>query len=106
MKNFLYPKKNPTSIDHLDVEISKTNDYGQKKYKNIDCWIGITSEAIDGNYFFLTKDKHSSRSGKNIGIITSEKWERRFSPPSLFEYIVMSVLACSLYFLNYDLMEN
>ena len=80
---------------------------------NIDYWIGITSNAIEKDYFFQPKykrdnkdNKNNSISGKNIAIITSEQWERKFSPPSLFEYITMSVLTCSLYFLNSDFNGN
>jgi hypothetical protein len=113
-------KKNPIDTNYFDHEISKTNNYKdeedkkkKQKYMNIDYWIGITSNAIEKNYFFSPKykkdnndSKNNSISGKNTAVITSEQWERDFSPPSLFEYITISVLTCSLYFLSSDFNGN
>jgi hypothetical protein len=47
----------------------------------------------------LTQKKESK---KLLGLITSKDWNKNFSPPSLFEYIVSSVFICGIFFLNYD----
>ena|SRR5215831_10401966 len=61
----------------------------------IDYWIGITSNEVGHEHFQWTL-RTNKRNGKIFNIITSKGWERDFSPPSLFEYIVISTFKCSL----------
>jgi hypothetical protein len=58
-----------------------------------DYWIGITSDNIEG-YFAWTDN--AKKLDKKISIITSELWEKKFSPPSVFEYIVITTFKCAL----------
>lgn len=53
--------------------------------------INIISSAIGENLFFICD--------KNISFITTNNWERTFSPPSLFEYLLHCIMA-SLLFMN------
>jgi hypothetical protein len=51
--------------------------------------IFIVSKGFNNNYFHV-------RNG-NISVITADSWEKRFSPPSLFEYLLHSIYTCLLY---------
>lgn len=54
-----------------------------------DAHLFITSEPIPGNLFFVTQG--------GIALITTSYWERNFSPPSLFEYLLHCIICCILY---------
>jgi hypothetical protein len=94
----------------FEYKIKKTLEGTEEWYQNlskqdlfsIDYWIGITSEHIIHDWSFEGRPKDQTKSGKFIGIITSVNWEKAHSPPSLFEYIALSILICSLYFINKD----
>jgi hypothetical protein len=95
-----------TSVNpqYFDNEISKMKNTGNSKFQGIDYWIGVSSKGITQGYFLLAP-KSTSTVGKlneKVAIVTSKDWDREFSPPSLFEYIAMSVLICSLYLISYD----
>lgn len=47
--------------------------------------IFLIKQNITGNYFSVCDD--------NIAIITTDKWEKYFSPPSVYEYIIASMIA-------------
>lgn len=84
---------------------SKMVEGGKDKFGNIEYWIGITSKPIGKNYFFMAPERigeFASLKGK-VAIITSERWDSDFAPPSLFEYIAICLLTCSLFLLSYDL---
>lgn len=53
-----------------------------------DYFIFVITSKITGNYF--------STSYSNISTITTEGWERHFAPPSLFEYLIKSIVCCLL----------
>ena len=59
----------------------------------------IDDEGHDGH--FLATLTENGESQKLVGLITSKDWNKNFSPPSLFEYIALSVYICGIYFLNY-----
>ena len=56
---------------------------------NADSYIAIISGSISGNMFFMTAG--------NLAIITTDVWEKYFSPPSLFEYLLHCIGANLLY---------
>lgn len=65
---------------------------------NIDSayYIFLINRKIEGNYFSICDD--------NIAVLTTEKWEKYFSPPSVFEYIIDSMIANILMMdTNYEL---
>jgi hypothetical protein len=68
----------------------------KEKNNNIDYWIGITSEPDSENRFFRTMKFSETKSKKRIWIVTTDVWEKWMSPPSLFEYICISVFICIL----------
>jgi len=55
---------------------------------NSDYWVSIITKSFDNNYFF--------RGGKDIAVITTDVWDKYFSPPSLFEYLLHSIYTCLL----------
>ena len=79
----------------------KINEIDKIKNWNMDYWIGIILKGIGQDYFLRIGKKEEIPSDK-IGMITSELWQRKYSPPSLFEYIALTVFTCGIYFINYD----
>jgi hypothetical protein len=77
-------------------QISKIENSEEGKMYNIDYWISITSDNIEHNWHYIGEEQANPRKA----IITSLNWEGVNSPPSLFEYLSISVLMCSLYFIN------
>jgi len=77
-------------------------------HDKIGCWIGITSESLPGNLFSTDRYKKDieSKSKKNIALVTTDTWERSFSPPSLFEYVMFSVLKYAILSLENDFEES
>ena len=63
---------------------------------NIDYWIAITSDKIEHNWHYIGEEQEKPRKA----IITSLNWEGVNSSPSLFEYLSISILMSSLYFIN------
>jgi hypothetical protein len=51
--------------------------------------INIISSQIDGNLFFQCDG--------NLAFITTDVWEKIFSPPSLFEYLLHCISACLIF---------
>lgn len=92
------PERVPT-IDWLDgIAESSTPD--------IDYWIAITNLQIGmskSSWFFDTipvkespNNPRYARSGKRLWIISTQKWEKYFSPPSLFEYLACTIVRCAV----------
>lgn len=50
-----------------------------------DYWIVIVASPIEGNVFFTTEGTTT--------IITTDSWNKHFSPPSIFEYLVHCISA-------------
>ena len=55
----------------------------------VDYLIIITTSRISGNLFFTTASP--------VAAITTDTWEKYFSPPSLFEYLLHCLSACLLF---------
>lgn len=88
-------------LSWFNGKINEINEMDNIMNWNIDYWIGITSKGIGQNYFLRIGKKEESPSDK-IGMISSELWQRNYSPPSLFEYIAITVFTCGIYFINYE----
>jgi len=54
-----------------------------------DYFINIIQSKIEGNWFFACNG--------NVAFITTDMWERLFSPPSLFEYLLHSISAALIF---------
>jgi hypothetical protein len=88
--------------DYVENEITKMRRSEKPKFQNIDYWICITSEHIVDEYYFGAWRKMIDEHYQYFAIITSKGWDEYYSPPSLFEYITLSVLICSIYFINLE----
>lgn len=53
-----------------------------------DYWIFFVTSTISGNYF--------AASSNNVSFISTDIWDRYLSPPSLFEYLLNTVIGCLL----------
>jgi len=82
-------------FDDYLLKLSKQKDFSSV-FDKINCWIGITSESIDGNLFADSKMRDSTKCKKFIALITTDTWERSFSPPSLFEYLTVTTFKYAL----------
>lgn len=67
----------------------KFEDFVNNKTDKYDHLIGIITSRFDNNYFFNATD--------NSSIITTDIWDKYFSPPSLFEYLLHSIYCCLIY---------
>ena len=63
---------------HETLENLQTRGIARGEY-----FIGITNVSMGENLFWYIQ--------KNMAIITTDTWEKLFSPPSLFEYIIHSL---------------
>jgi hypothetical protein len=71
----------------------QTSQNSEHNSDHINYWLGITSAEFyrkEGWYFYEVKEDDYS------WLITSNEWEKLLSPPSLFEFIAISVYACVL----------
>ena len=88
----------PSGVSNFKELLRKLNEladeYGGYSTKAPDFWITITSKSLFHDWFF-------ARSG-NCSIITTDVWDKAFSPPSLFEYLLHCITACLL-FMNREL---
>lgn len=70
------------SLETIDVFFKKRNiksDYG----------IAIITKSFQNNYFF--------NAASNSSVITTDIWEKHFSPPTLFEYLLHCIYTCLMY---------
>jgi hypothetical protein len=97
------PRKKDKNIELLkwfNKRIDRFNTDGGMEDYGIDYWIGITSEQLlDNREFLIEKD---DKTNNIFSLITSDVWETLHSPPSLFEYLAITVIVCSLISLNLD----
>ncbi|HSF51117.1 MAG TPA: hypothetical protein VLA74_10195, partial [Nitrososphaeraceae archaeon] len=94
-----FPDQLSYSVNKYDLkwfthQISTFESSEEGKKYNIDYWIVITSDKIENNLYYIEEEKPRK------AITTSLNWEGVNSPPSLFEYLSISVLMCRLYFIN------
>jgi hypothetical protein len=83
--------------EELELWFSKQIKVFQNSYNDnhIDYWVRITSKEFYGRkgwYFYQVEWKPDSY----LWLITSNEWEKRMSPPSLFEFFATSVYTCVL----------
>lgn len=83
------------SPEYSEEELLETVDSIDKSLPVVfDYVIAIISRTIRGNLFFTSRGK--------VAAITTDMWEKYFSPPSLFEYVLHCV-AASLLFMHRSL---
>ena len=77
---------------NFDTSHEKLNSFIRTHRLEADHFISIITNSFDNNYFFNARKKTS--------IITTDIWEKKFSPPSLFEYLLHSIFTCLIYSQN------
>lgn len=60
--------------------------------------INIITSPFGENLFFACRG--------NVAFITTHRWERYFSPPSLFEYLLHCIIGCLLFMENINLFSH
>ena len=78
----------------VDFESShdKVNAFVAKHDLKAEHFIAIITNSFNNNYFFNAEKKTS--------IITTDIWDKHFSPPSLFEYLLHCIYTCLIYSQN------
>lgn len=88
--NLIYPK---FSYDEKKIKFKESIDTINKFVKNNNIntshCISIITESFKNNYFFNSDSK--------VSVITTDIWEKNFSPPTLFEYLLHSIFTCLMY---------
>jgi hypothetical protein len=90
---FCFPDIDDYPLDKkiIDFETANKNleDFVSNQTKNYDYLIGIITSPFCNNFFF--------NASKNSSVITTYVWDKYFSPPSLFEYLLHSIYCCLIY---------
>ena len=83
--------KFPFESGEIDFKSSheKVNSFIEKNNLKGDHFISIITNSFNNNYFFNAE--------KNTSIITTDVWDKHFSPPSLFEYLLHCIYTCLIY---------
>ncbi|NOU47121.1 MAG: hypothetical protein HOO86_08675 [Bacteroidales bacterium] len=83
-------------FDKGDVDFKsshdKVNAFVINRNLNADHFIAIITNSFSNNYFFNAE--------KRTSIITTDIWDKQFSPPSLFEYLLHCIFTCLIYSQN------
>lgn len=82
-----YPFKNETCEFTTANKIFE--DFIEQNKVIADYHIVIITNNFDNNFFF--------NSCENSAVITTDIWDKYFSPPSLFEYLMHSIICCLIY---------
>lgn len=78
------PSTDYSRLEDLFSKFHETLEDLQRRGKTRgDYYVGITSVGMGENLFWYVE--------KNTAIITTDTWEKLFSPPSLFEYLIHSL---------------
>ena len=87
------PPKNFNQLDPLEQLDSLVTIYRQKN-PGVDCKnaIGITSNRLDGNPFLI----YIPIPGINLSVITVSDWESEFAPPTVYEYLLHTIILSTL----------
>ena len=83
-----YPFKKRKKVN-FETSHDTIKEYTQNKELVADHFITIITNSFDNNYFFNAEQKTS--------IITTDIWNKYFSPPSLFEYLLHCIYTCLIY---------
>lgn len=74
---------------NFETSHKTVKDFTQNSSIVADHIITIITNSFDNNYFFNAEQKTS--------IITTDVWNKYFSPPTLFEYLLHCIYTCLIY---------
>ena len=86
----LYPFEK--GIVDFKTSHDKINAFVQEHNLKADHFISIITNSFSNNFFFNAE--------KETSIITTDIWDKNFSPPSLFEYLLHCIYTCLIYSQN------
>jgi len=95
--------ENDKFFDWFDKEITEFEHSLIGRTYGIDYWIGITSIELAYKRFVRSQKRERGKKDKLFWIMTTNVWKgKNYTPPSLFEYIAITVIMCCLNFLSND----
>jgi hypothetical protein len=100
----------PRSSEHLEywfsLEIKAFEN--SENMSHIDYWLGITSTQFHekkGWHYYQVNNREINLD-RYFWLISSYEWEKILSPPSLFEYMALSVYRCALQCLSLEFLNE
>lgn len=88
VENYVFDKKKKERIN-WELSVQEVRNYKSSEEFQSDHSICIVTNSFDNNYFFNTE--------RDCSIITTDIWDKHFSPPSLFEYLLHCIFSCLVY---------
>lgn len=85
---YTFKKKKKEKIN-WNSSLQEVRNFTLSKKIECDHCITIITNSFDNNYFFNTES--------DCSIITTDVWDKHFSPPSLFEYLLHCIFTCLIY---------
>ena len=105
-KNFSNPPEDDNDdkfFKWFDKEITEFDNSLFGRAYGIDYWIGITSINIGYNRFVRARRRGDGKINRDFWLMTTNVWKgKEYTPPSLFEYITLTVIMCSLNLFSND----
>lgn len=86
----------------FDDEINKFEKSSDGVTYGIDYWIAITSVPLGYYRFVRSQKRDNGESDRVFWVMTTDVWEQKHTPPSLFEYITITAIMCSINFISND----
>lgn len=86
--NFVFTEKKTSKIEFNSC-LQKVTDFVLSEKINADHFISIITNSFNNYYFF--------NASKECSVITTDVWDKQFSPPSLFEYLLHCIYTCLIY---------
>ena len=86
-RSYPYPDKRDKC--DFDQSLGIVEQFVKTNKIKADYSICIVTRGFANNYFF--------NAGDNVAIITTDVWDKYFSPPSLFEYLMHCIVTCLVY---------
>lgn len=88
LDKYVINKKKKEKIN-WDSSLEDVRNFKLSEKIQSDHCISIVTNSFDNNFFFNTES--------DCSIITTDIWDKHFSPPSLFEYLMHCIYTCLIY---------
>lgn len=88
--NFPFEK----GVVDFDSSHSRVARFVEENKLIADHYIAIITNSFNNNFFFNAE--------KRTSVITTDIWDKHFSPPSLFEYLLHCIFTCLIYSQNHS----
>ncbi len=88
LDNYIFSKSKKEKVN-WSLSLREVRNFKDLEEIQSDHCISIITNSFDNNYFFNTES--------DCSIITTDVWDKHFSPPSLFEYLLHCIYTCLIY---------